>query len=88
MTTSNHGSQPRRRGSAELYRRWYWVLADDHHRDIAAEHRQLKEFALARNADAATALLAEHIERAPHQLIAYAREHGVDNLDARPETAG
>jgi DNA-binding GntR family transcriptional regulator len=56
------------------------VLTDDHHRDIAAEHRQLKELALARDADAAIEVLTEHIERAPRQLAAYAREHGVDNL--------
>lgn len=70
------------RDSAELYRRWYWVLADDHHRDIAAEHRRLKELALARDADAAVELLTEHIERAPCQLVEYAREHGVDNLQS------
>jgi DNA-binding GntR family transcriptional regulator len=69
------------RDSAELYRRWYWVLADDHQRDIAAEHRQLKDLALAREADAAIALLRIHIERAPQQLIAYAGEHGAHELD-------
>jgi DNA-binding GntR family transcriptional regulator len=68
------------RDGAELYRRWYWVLTDDHHRDIAAEHRRLKELALTRATDEAVAVLTEHIERAPRQLIQYAREHGVDNL--------
>jgi DNA-binding GntR family transcriptional regulator len=68
------------RDSAELYRRWYWVLTDDHQRDIAREHRQLKEFALARDAGRAIEVLAGHIDRGPSQLIAYAREHGVDNL--------
>ena len=68
------------RDSAELYRRWYWVLTDDHQRDLAREHRQLKELALARDADAAIAVLAEHIDRAPSLLIAYAREHGVNGL--------
>jgi DNA-binding GntR family transcriptional regulator len=68
------------RDSAELYRRWYWVLTDDHQRDVAAEHRQLKELALARDVDAAIEVLTEHIERAPRQLIAYACEHGVDKL--------
>jgi DNA-binding GntR family transcriptional regulator len=68
------------RDSAELYRRWYWVLTDDHQRDLAAEHRQLRELALARDADRAIAVLTEHIERAPSLLIAYAREHGVDDL--------
>jgi len=57
------------------------VLTDDHQRDIAAEHRPLKDLALARDADAAIALLRTHIERAPQQLIAYAGEHGVHELD-------
>ena len=69
------------RDSAELYRRWYWVLTDDHHRDVASEHRRLKELALARE-DAAIELLIEHIERAPRELVEYAREHGVDNLQS------
>jgi len=68
------------RDSAELYRRWYWVLTDDHQRDLAREHRQLKDLALAREADQAIEVLAEHIDRAPSRLIAYAREHGVDDL--------
>jgi DNA-binding GntR family transcriptional regulator len=71
------------RDSSELYRRWYWVLADDHQRDLAAEHRKLKEFALARDAGRAIEVLTEHIDRAPSLLIAYAREHGVDDLNPR-----
>jgi DNA-binding GntR family transcriptional regulator len=74
------------RDSAELYRRWYWVLTDDHQRDLAQEHRQLKDLALARDADRAIAVLTAHIDRAPSLLIAYAREHGLDDLTppARP----
>jgi len=68
------------RDSAELYRRWYWVLTDDHQRDLAAEHRQLKDLTLARDADRAIDLLTEHIDRAPSLLIAHAREHGLDDL--------
>jgi DNA-binding GntR family transcriptional regulator len=68
------------RDSAELYRRWYWVLTDDHQRDLAREHQQLKELTLARDADRAIKVLTEHIDRAPSLLIAYAREHGVDDL--------
>ena len=71
------------RDSSELYRRWYWVLTDDHQRDIPAEHRQLKDLALARDAGAAVEVLVQHIERAPCQLIAYARERGLDQLNAR-----
>ncbi|MFD7446747.1 GntR family transcriptional regulator [Streptomyces sp. NPDC059909] len=72
------------RDSAELYRRWYWSLTEDHARDLSAEHRQLKEFALARDADAAVAALTEHIARAPRALIAYAQEHGLES----PATEG
>jgi DNA-binding GntR family transcriptional regulator len=68
------------RDSAELYRRW-WALATDRHRELAAEHRQLMDLTLARNADAAVAALADHIKRAPDQLIAYTREHGLDGLN-------
>jgi DNA-binding GntR family transcriptional regulator len=68
------------RDSAELYRRWYWVLTDDHQRDLAREHRELKELALARDADRAIEVLTAHIDRAPSLLIAYAREHGEADL--------
>jgi len=34
----------------------------------------------ARDADRAIEVLTEHIDRAPSLLIAYAREHGVDDL--------
>jgi len=60
----------RLRAGGELYRRW-WALATDRHRDLAAEHRQLMELTLARNADAAIEALAFHIKRGPDQLIAY-----------------
>ena len=69
------------RDSSELYRRWYWVLTDDHQRDIRAEHLELKELALARDADTGVDVLVRHIERAPCQLIEYARERGLDRLD-------
>jgi DNA-binding GntR family transcriptional regulator len=74
------------RDCAELYRRWYWALTDDHQRDIAGEHRALKDFALEHNADRAVKLLTEHIERAPRALIAYAQEHGLES--ASVETVG
>jgi len=68
------------RDGAELYRRWYWALTDDHARDIPAEHRRLRDLALTREVDTGVALLTEHIEHAPRELIAYAERH---NLDAR-----
>jgi DNA-binding GntR family transcriptional regulator len=72
------------RDSAELYRRWYWALAGDDSRDVAAEHRELKNLALARDAHAAVAALACHINRAPNELIAYADRHGLGVLSALP----
>ena len=68
------------RDGAELYRRWYWVLTDDHQRDLAREHRELRELTLARDADRAIEVLTAHIDRAPSLLIAYARQHGLDDL--------
>ena len=75
------------RDSAELYRRWWWAMAADRHRDLASEHRQLKDLTLARNADAAIELLTYHIKLAPDQLIAYADEHGLDDLNEPPSSA-
>jgi DNA-binding GntR family transcriptional regulator len=74
------------RDSAELYRRWYWALTDDHQRDIPAEHTALRDLALARDGEAAATVLVRHIERAPCQLIAYAKKRGVECLDAQKET--
>jgi DNA-binding GntR family transcriptional regulator len=71
------------RDSAELYRRW-WALANDRQRDLAAEHRQLKDLTLARDADGAIEALTYHIKGAPERLIAYAREHGLDDLNTPP----
>ncbi|HVS41303.1 MAG TPA: GntR family transcriptional regulator [Candidatus Dormibacteraeota bacterium] len=72
------------RDGAELYRRWYWALTDDHARDIAGEHLRLRDLAVARDPEPAVAVLTEHIERAPRELIAYAREHGLDAAPRNP----
>ena len=69
------------RDTAELYRRWYWALTEDSGRDIATEHRLLKELTLARETQTALALLRTHIERAPLKLVAYAAEHGRPPVD-------
>lgn len=74
------------RDSAELYRRWWWALAADRHRDLAAEHRQLKDLTLARDADGAIEALTYHIKGAPERLIAYARKHGLDDLNTPPSS--
>jgi DNA-binding GntR family transcriptional regulator len=76
----------RLRDSAELYRRWWSALATDRG-ELAAEHRQLMELTLARNAEAAVEVLADHIKRAPDQLFAYAYEHRLDDLNGPPRQA-
>ncbi|GAB2735137.1 GntR family transcriptional regulator [Kitasatospora kifunensis] len=75
------------RDNAELYRRWYWSLTEDQVRDLATEHRRLRDLALARDADAAVTALAEHIGRAPRKLVAYAREHGLEDPTRGPAQA-
>ena len=81
-----HGVVLALRDSAELYRRWWWALANDRQRDLAAEHRQLKDLTLARDADGAIEALTYHIKGAPERLIAYARERGLDDLNTPPPT--
>ena len=76
----------RLRDSAELYRRWWSALATDRG-ELAAEHCQLMELTLARNAEAAVEVLADHIKWAPDQLFAYAYEHGLDDLNGPPRQA-
>jgi DNA-binding GntR family transcriptional regulator len=55
------------RDSAELYRRWSMPL--DQQRDVAGEHRQLLEAALAGSHDDAARLLEEHIRHTSRVLI-------------------
>jgi DNA-binding GntR family transcriptional regulator len=74
------------RDCAEFYRRWYWSLTEDSHRDLATEHRLLKDLALARETDSAHALLRTHIERGPSKLVAYAAEHGMSTLNHHPSS--
>ena len=59
-------------------------MPTDHRRDVAAEHRQLRDLTLARDADAAIDALAYHIKGDPDQLIAYAHEHALDDLNDLP----
>lgn len=68
------------RDCAELYRRWCWALNGESDRDVATEHRLLKELTLARETHTALALLRTHIERAPSRLVAYAAEQGTPAL--------
>jgi DNA-binding GntR family transcriptional regulator len=55
------------RDAAELYRRWS-VPPAHAHRDIAGEHRAILDAVLARDADAAAAALAAHIQATTNVL--------------------
>ncbi|WP_425861876.1 GntR family transcriptional regulator [Arthrobacter sp. TWP1-1] len=59
------------RDFALLYQHWSIDIAHDLDRDVAAEHRQLAELALAGDADGAATALTEHIERTTAALLAY-----------------
>lgn len=61
------------RDCSDLYIYWSRELAHDYSRDVAAEHREIAELTLARDADGAAAALASHIERTTAALLAYAR---------------
>lgn len=60
------------RDSAELYRAWARSIAHDDERDVTAEHDQIARAALARDADAASAALRDHIERSTAALLRHA----------------
>lgn len=56
------------RDSAELYRRWSVPLGEEK-RDVADEHRNLRDAATARNAELAKVLLCDHIELTSQLLL-------------------
>ena len=58
---------------AALYRRWSDSV-DSESRDVVAEHEGLLDAAIAGDAERATRLLTEHIERTARRLIPYAEE--------------
>lgn len=70
------------RDCSDLYIHWSRELAHDDRRDVAAEHREIANLTLARDADGAAAALAQHIERTTAALVAYA-EHRDDRENAR-----
>ena len=58
------------RDAAELYRCWSDSLGEDPDRDIAAEHREILDAAVGREADRAADHLARHIRRTAAALEA------------------
>ena len=67
------------REAAEVYRYWSKTPGEIHHRDIAAEHQQICDLALARDVDGAVEALRQHIETTTDLLL----EGRVDELDQR-----
>ncbi|MFI5756305.1 GntR family transcriptional regulator [Streptomyces sp. NPDC051569] len=62
------------RGEAELYRRWSVSMGSEPDRDLAADHRELMEAAVARDAGLASDRLRRHISHTTRLLLAFARE--------------
>lgn len=60
------------RDCSDLYIHWSRELARDDQRDVAAEHQEIADLTLARDADAAADALAQHIERTTVALVRYA----------------
>ncbi|MGW1202311.1 GntR family transcriptional regulator [Streptomyces cyaneofuscatus] len=56
------------REEATLYRRWSRPVGHDTERDVAAEHQEIVDAVLSRDADTAAALLARHIDRTSQAL--------------------
>lgn len=63
------------RDRSELYLYWSRYLGDGPNRDVACEHRQLAELAVARKADRAADALAQHVQRTTDSLVEYASSH-------------
>jgi DNA-binding GntR family transcriptional regulator len=59
------------RDSAELYRAWSRSLAGDYDRDVEAEHAEIAQAALARDADGAAIALRTHLEHTTSVLLDY-----------------
>jgi DNA-binding GntR family transcriptional regulator len=69
------------RDSAEVYRGWSSPYGRKRDRDVAAEHRQLLDAALARNVEDAVAVLIRHVELSTELLI---EGSGTVEHDAEP----
>lgn len=57
------------RNSAEVYRQLYGRRAGDSGRDLRGEHRMLMESAIAHDAEGASSLLRQHLERTRDALL-------------------
>lgn len=61
------------RDRSQLYQYWSQHVSDDADRDLACEHRDLAELAVARKGDEAAAALERHIQRTTDTLVDYVR---------------
>ena len=62
------------RDCSNLYLHWSRELADDTRRDVAAEHQEIADLTLARDADGAAEALGRHISRTTQALVDYAKD--------------
>ncbi len=72
------------RDCSNLYLHWSRELAHDTGRDVAAEHQNIAELTLARDADAAAEALGCHIERTTAALVDYVMQ--LDGVGLRQTT--
>ncbi|WP_326837532.1 GntR family transcriptional regulator [Amycolatopsis rhabdoformis] len=68
------------RDSAELYRRWSIPLGHEH-RDIVGEHKSILDAILAKDTEAAVAILVDHIQRTTQVLLRSVDESHTGNAD-------
>jgi DNA-binding GntR family transcriptional regulator len=73
------------RDAAELYQRWSRTLAKNQVRDVEAEHRELLDAVVSRDADRAVASLAAHIQRTTDDLLLHLLESDADPPAAADE---
>ncbi|GAA2577390.1 GntR family transcriptional regulator [Dactylosporangium fulvum] len=72
------------RDASELYRRWSRHLGGEDTRDIAGEHRELRDAVLARDVEKAEAALARHISYTTRALLAEAPDDLMASNDPAP----
>lgn len=70
------------RASAEVYRRWSMPF-EQPKRDVSAEHMELLNLSLARDAQGAAASLTRHLSRTKDLILGGIGEEGVDRPEGR-----
>jgi DNA-binding GntR family transcriptional regulator len=75
------------RDASELYRRWSRHLGSEDTRDIAGEHRALRDAVLARDEEQAVAALTKHISYTTRALLSSAPADLMATSDVTPANA-